>query len=300
MEVFQTTVFSSSKTQRRLNVMLMKHKGDQEGLVYEQYLTEAIGDVKCQQREAHESVKNDQQQQRSAKEDAKQEQQQVTNKDAQDEHVREDKEGTSVKPEQQQKMVSEVIMHEPVSLLQENRGNDNLILFSRIQEETGEMIWKNEEFHQESQKLLVYLQQKMNKTFHASSLDQQLLSYGPADLHESDVPVLPQSYTSHYDQAKQNIAHYTVEKVQQVGLSQKSENCSKVSSREELGDYFVPQSEVCERYEFEASLSHREMLANVMRAEVHDTYVVTLVTQVSEDRISTLAKTVQHWKGKEV
>ena len=187
---------------------------------------------------------------------------------------------------------------QPFSSSQQNKADPNLAQFPKILQGNGLMT----ETHQESiEQLVTYLQHKMNKSFHPYSLDQQLLAYGSSDLHKNDMSPPPPGYDSYYQQAIRNIAHSTAYNMRRVGLSQKSQNCSKVSSREELGDrtlYFAPKSELCESYDLEASLSHREILTNVIRAEIYDVKAVTLVTHLSEGRVSTLEKLVQHWRGK--
>ena len=160
-------------------------------------------------------------------------------------------------------------------------------------------INKTKQNQTSKEQVVAYLEHKMNTSIHGiSSLAQQLLAYGSSDLHRNDISPLPPDYDSYYQKAIRYIASKTVYNIRRVGLSQKSQNCSKVSSREELGDYLTPRNKLCERYDLEASLSHREILTNVIRAKVYDAKAVTLVTHLSDDRTSTLEKIVQHWKGK--
>ena len=167
--------------------------------------------------------------------------------------------------------------------------------------ESGRLALTKRQKHQASKQekeLLAYLHQKMNKSFLATSRDHQLLAYGPAYQHIYDIPPPPESYNSYYQQALRNVALHTAETIRVEGLSHKSENCSQTSSREALGDYFLPRSKLCAVYDSEAEFHHREIFVDLVHAEIYDKKTVTLVTQLSEDRLSTLERIVQHWKGK--
>ena len=83
------------------------------------------------------------------------------------------------------------------------------------------------------------------------------------------------------------------------GFYHKSDRCKATKAAKLWGDYQTGGI-LCEVYDLDAWQIHREIVENVIEAEITDAHDVTLVTHMTGDRITTLEKIVQHWNGEYV